>query len=158
MCSSEKIDEFRGNIIAVGEPLGDFTKFRGNSDELAFSVGIPSEFPRMSAIDFYCSVDKVKGVDGNNRVVVTLDGKYLSHSEQRTENMVSRLNLKGIEYQEDAALVGWTTTHIDSSKGNLALAVDDDGLCTEKMIHFSCRYVKDVDKYFTDAVKVVTDA
>ncbi|KAF3545061.1 hypothetical protein DY000_02009650 [Brassica cretica] len=48
MCSSEKTDEFRGNIIAVGEPLGDFTKFRGNSDELAFSVGIPSEFPRTS--------------------------------------------------------------------------------------------------------------
>ncbi|KAF3589653.1 hypothetical protein F2Q69_00030387 [Brassica cretica] len=47
MCSSEKTDEFRGNIIAVGEPLGDFTKFRGNSDELAFSVGIPSEFPRI---------------------------------------------------------------------------------------------------------------
>ncbi|KAF3515695.1 hypothetical protein DY000_02059226 [Brassica cretica] len=46
MGSSEKTDEFRGNIIAVGEPLGDFTKFRGNSDELAFSVGIPSEFPR----------------------------------------------------------------------------------------------------------------
>ncbi|WZZ34309.1 hypothetical protein YC2023_017710 [Brassica napus] len=46
MCSSEKTDEFRGNIIAVGEPLGDFTKFRGNSDELAFSVRIPSEFPR----------------------------------------------------------------------------------------------------------------
>ena len=44
--SSEKTDEFRGNIIAVGEPLGDFTKFRGNSDELAFSVGIPSEFSR----------------------------------------------------------------------------------------------------------------
>ncbi|KAF3488338.1 hypothetical protein F2Q69_00056130 [Brassica cretica] len=43
---SEKTDEFRGNIIAVGDPLGDFTKFRGNSDELAFSVGIPSEFPR----------------------------------------------------------------------------------------------------------------
>ncbi|CAN8270484.1 unnamed protein product [Cochlearia groenlandica] len=49
----------------------------------------------MSAIDFYCSVDKIKGVDGNNRVVVTLDGKYLSHSEQRTEHMVSRLNLHG---------------------------------------------------------------
>ena len=44
--SSEKTDEFRGNIIAVGEPLGDFTKFRGNSDELVLSVGIPSEFPR----------------------------------------------------------------------------------------------------------------
>ncbi|KAF3604212.1 hypothetical protein F2Q69_00034201 [Brassica cretica] len=42
----KKTDEFRGNIIAVGVPLGDFTKFRGNSDELAFSVGIPSEFPR----------------------------------------------------------------------------------------------------------------
>ncbi|KAF3585151.1 hypothetical protein F2Q69_00027972 [Brassica cretica] len=48
MCSSEKTDEFRGNIIAVGEPLGDFTKFRGNSDELAVGVGIPSEFPRSS--------------------------------------------------------------------------------------------------------------
>ena len=46
LCSSEKTDEFRGNIIAVGEPLGDFTKFRGNSDELVLSVGIPSEFRR----------------------------------------------------------------------------------------------------------------
>ncbi|KAF3560240.1 hypothetical protein F2Q69_00015522 [Brassica cretica] len=46
MCSSEKTDEFRGNIKAVGEPLGDFTKFRGNSDELAVGVGIPSEFRR----------------------------------------------------------------------------------------------------------------
>ncbi|KAF3552537.1 hypothetical protein DY000_02004868 [Brassica cretica] len=44
--SSEKTDEFRGNIIAVGEPFGDFTKFRGNSDELTVGVGIPSEFPQ----------------------------------------------------------------------------------------------------------------
>ncbi|EXB46744.1 Cyanate hydratase [Morus notabilis] len=36
----------------------------------------------MSAIDFYCSVDKVKGVDGKDRVVVTFDGKYLPYSEQ----------------------------------------------------------------------------
>lgn len=36
----------------------------------------------MSAIDFYCSVDKVKGVDGKDRVVLTFDGKYLPHSEQ----------------------------------------------------------------------------
>lgn len=36
----------------------------------------------MSAIDFYCSVDKVKGVDGKDRVVVTFDGKYLPFSEQ----------------------------------------------------------------------------
>ncbi|XP_042027623.1 cyanate hydratase-like [Salvia splendens] len=45
----------------------------------------------MSAIDFYCSVDKVKGVDGKDRVVLTFDGKYLPHTEQLTENMVSRL-------------------------------------------------------------------
>ncbi|RWV96203.1 hypothetical protein BHE74_00025892, partial [Ensete ventricosum] len=36
----------------------------------------------MSAIDFYCSVDKVKGVDGKDRVIVTFDGKYLPYSEQ----------------------------------------------------------------------------
>ncbi|XP_054800525.1 cyanate hydratase isoform X2 [Prosopis cineraria] len=36
----------------------------------------------MSAIDFYCSVDKVKGVDGKDRVVVTFDGKYLPYTEQ----------------------------------------------------------------------------
>ncbi|KAL5561152.1 hypothetical protein UlMin_030899 [Ulmus minor] len=35
----------------------------------------------MSNIDFYCSVDKVKGVDGKDRVVVTFDGKYFSYSE-----------------------------------------------------------------------------
>ncbi|PIA36296.1 hypothetical protein AQUCO_03400295v1 [Aquilegia coerulea] len=47
----------------------------------------------MSAIDFFCSVDKVKGVDGKDRVVVTFDGKYLPHTEHRSEHMVSRLNL-----------------------------------------------------------------
>ncbi|XP_073002452.1 cyanate hydratase [Typha latifolia] len=45
----------------------------------------------MSAIDFYCSVDKVQGVDGNNRVVITFDGKYLPYSEQRSQHMVSKL-------------------------------------------------------------------
>ncbi|KAI0493506.1 hypothetical protein KFK09_023624 [Dendrobium nobile] len=44
----------------------------------------------MSAIDFYCSVDKVKGVDGKDRVVITFDGKYLPYSEQKSEHMVSR--------------------------------------------------------------------
>ncbi|XP_021899443.1 cyanate hydratase [Carica papaya] len=48
----------------------------------------------MSAIDFYCSVDKVKGVDGKDRVVVTFDGKYLPYSEQKSEHMVSRLHLQ----------------------------------------------------------------
>uniref|UniRef100_A0A803LMM5 Cyanate lyase C-terminal domain-containing protein n=1 Tax=Chenopodium quinoa TaxID=63459 RepID=A0A803LMM5_CHEQI len=44
----------------------------------------------MSAIDFYCSVDKVKGVDGKDRVVVTFDGKYLPYTEQKSEHMLSR--------------------------------------------------------------------
>ncbi|XP_061340710.1 cyanate hydratase [Gastrolobium bilobum] len=44
----------------------------------------------MSAIDFYCSVDKVKGVDGKDRVLLTFDGKYLPHTEQKSEHMVSR--------------------------------------------------------------------
>ncbi|XP_059632320.1 cyanate hydratase [Cornus florida] len=49
----------------------------------------------MSAIDFYCSVDKVKGVDGKDRVVLTFDGKYLPYTEQKSEDMVSRLRLHG---------------------------------------------------------------
>ncbi|KAL0907413.1 hypothetical protein M5K25_021825 [Dendrobium thyrsiflorum] len=44
----------------------------------------------MSAIDFYCSVDKVTGVDGKDRVVITFDGKYLPYTEQKSEHMVSR--------------------------------------------------------------------
>uniref|UniRef100_A0A452YDI3 Cyanate lyase C-terminal domain-containing protein n=1 Tax=Aegilops tauschii subsp. strangulata TaxID=200361 RepID=A0A452YDI3_AEGTS len=35
-----------------------------------------------SAIDFYCSVDKIQGADGKDRVVVTFDGKYLPYTEQ----------------------------------------------------------------------------
>ncbi|XP_068662926.1 cyanate hydratase-like [Aristolochia californica] len=45
----------------------------------------------MSAIDFFCSVDKVQGVDQKDRVVVTFDGKYLPHTEHKTEHMISRL-------------------------------------------------------------------
>ncbi|KAF5465888.1 hypothetical protein F2P56_015853 [Juglans regia] len=48
----------------------------------------------MSAIDFFCSVEKVKGVDGKDRVVLTFDGKYLPHSEQKSEHMISRLRLQ----------------------------------------------------------------
>ncbi|XP_059447200.1 cyanate hydratase [Corylus avellana] len=48
----------------------------------------------MSAIDFFCSVDKIKGVDGKDRVVLTFDGKYLPHSEQKSEHMVSRQRLQ----------------------------------------------------------------
>ncbi|XP_074320325.1 cyanate hydratase-like isoform X2 [Silene latifolia] len=49
---------------------------------------------RMSAIDVYCSVDKIKGADGNDRVVVTIDGKYLGHTEQKSENMLSRSGMQ----------------------------------------------------------------
>uniref|UniRef100_A0A0C9S463 Cyanate hydratase n=1 Tax=Wollemia nobilis TaxID=56998 RepID=A0A0C9S463_9CONI len=45
----------------------------------------------MSAIDFYCSVDKVKGIDGKDRVVLTFDGKYLPHVEQKSEHCAARL-------------------------------------------------------------------
>lgn len=36
----------------------------------------------MSAIDFICSVDKVKGAHGEDRVLLTFNGKYLPHTEQ----------------------------------------------------------------------------
>ncbi|GLJ53865.1 hypothetical protein SUGI_1150240 [Cryptomeria japonica] len=45
----------------------------------------------MSAIDFYCSVDKVKGIDGKERVVLTFDGKYLPHVEQKSEESAAKL-------------------------------------------------------------------
>ncbi|TKY53744.1 Cyanate hydratase [Spatholobus suberectus] len=64
-------------IMHFGESIKDII----NED---FGDGI------MSAIDFYCSVDKVKGLDGKDRVVVTFDGKYLPHTEQKCEHMVSR--------------------------------------------------------------------
>ncbi|RAL54543.1 unnamed protein product [Cuscuta campestris] len=48
----------------------------------------------MSAIDFYCSVDKVKGVDGKDRVVVTFNGKYLPYTEQKSEHMMSNLQAR----------------------------------------------------------------
>lgn len=48
----------------------------------------------MSAIDFYCSVDKVEGADGKDRVVVTFDGKYLPYTEQKSEQMMSRQKLE----------------------------------------------------------------
>lgn len=40
----------------------------------------------MSAIDVFITVDKVKGKSGEDRVVLTLNGKFLPHVEQLTEN------------------------------------------------------------------------
>lgn len=39
----------------------------------------------MSAIDFYLTVDKVKGSQGEDRVVITFNGKFLPHIEQTKE-------------------------------------------------------------------------
>lgn len=41
----------------------------------------------MSAIDFYLNVDKVKGAHGEDRIVITMNGKFLPHIEQRLEDM-----------------------------------------------------------------------
>lgn len=37
----------------------------------------------MSAIDFKISIDKVKGDKGEDRVVITMNGKFLPHIEQK---------------------------------------------------------------------------
>lgn len=37
----------------------------------------------MSAIDFKLTVDKVKGSQGEDRVVITMNGKFLPHIEQQ---------------------------------------------------------------------------
>ncbi|KAM0053002.1 putative cyanase [Helianthus debilis subsp. tardiflorus] len=54
----------------------------------------------MSAIDFFCSVDKVKGVDGKDRVVLTFDGKYLPHTEHvsRVTNISRLFMILGYKY------------------------------------------------------------
>lgn len=39
----------------------------------------------MSAIDFYLSVDKIKGSQGEDRVVIVMNGKFLPHIEQRRQ-------------------------------------------------------------------------
>lgn len=38
------------------------------------------------------------------------------------------------------------------------MAVDDDGSFTERITHFTGRYVKDADKDIIEAVKVITNA
>ena len=44
----------------------------------------------MSAIDMYARVDRVKGAQGEDRVCITLNGKYLPHVEQIVANDTSR--------------------------------------------------------------------
>lgn len=44
----------------------------------------------MSAIDFYCTVDKMEGVQGERRVVITFNGKFLPYVEQRIQDNVAQ--------------------------------------------------------------------
>jgi len=43
----------------------------------------------MSAIDFYMSVDKMTGLQGEDRVVITMNGKFLPYIQQDTANDVA---------------------------------------------------------------------
>ncbi|KAH6556323.1 hypothetical protein KP509_1Z187900 [Ceratopteris richardii] len=45
----------------------------------------------MSAVGFYCSVEKVKGKDGEDRVAVVFNGKFLPHVVQRVEDNTAKL-------------------------------------------------------------------
>ena len=40
----------------------------------------------MSAIDFYCDVGTTTGKNGEKRVVITFNGKFLKHIEQRADD------------------------------------------------------------------------
>ncbi|KAL4190479.1 hypothetical protein AMTRI_Chr07g75850 [Amborella trichopoda] len=73
------IYRFNEAVMHFGESIKDII----NED---FGDGI------MSAIDFYCSIEKMKAPNGSDRVVITFDGKYLPHVEQRVEQMVSRVS------------------------------------------------------------------
>ena len=44
----------------------------------------------MSAIDFYVDVGTTTGKHGEKRVVITFNGKFLGHIEQKTENNTAR--------------------------------------------------------------------
>ena len=44
----------------------------------------------MSAIDFYLTVDEAKGKQGEKRVVITMNGKFLSHIEQVADDNTAK--------------------------------------------------------------------
>ncbi|EFN52758.1 hypothetical protein CHLNCDRAFT_138362 [Chlorella variabilis] len=49
----------------------------------------------MSAIDFYVTVDRITGKQGEARVAITLNGKFLPHVEQRAEDNTAATGQKG---------------------------------------------------------------
>jgi cyanate lyase len=44
----------------------------------------------MSAIGFYATIDKVVGKEGEPRVVITFNGKFLPYVEQKVEDNVAQ--------------------------------------------------------------------
>jgi hypothetical protein len=54
-------------------------------------LGVLSLAGIMSAIDVFIEVDKVKGALGEDRVVITLNGKFLPHVEQQAAKNTVRL-------------------------------------------------------------------
>mmetsp|Transcript_38554 Transcript_38554/g.80794 ORF Transcript_38554/g.80794 Transcript_38554/m.80794 type:complete len:208 (+) Transcript_38554:130-753(+) len=44
----------------------------------------------MSAIDFYCDVGTTTGKNGEKRVVITFNGKYLKHLEQKVDENTAK--------------------------------------------------------------------
>jgi len=44
----------------------------------------------VSAIDFYCDVGTTTGKHGERRVVITFNGKFLPHIEQRSEDNTAK--------------------------------------------------------------------
>jgi len=44
----------------------------------------------MSAIDMYATIDVIKGKQGENRLVITLNGKFLPHVEQVSEDNTAK--------------------------------------------------------------------
>jgi cyanate lyase len=44
----------------------------------------------MSAIDFYCDVGTTTGKNGEKRVVITFNGKFLPHIEQKSEDNTAK--------------------------------------------------------------------
>eukprot|EP00899_Mesostigma_viride_P014152 jgi/Mesvir1/22738/Mv14141-RA.1 len=49
----------------------------------------------MSAIDFYVDVNKVTGTKGEDRVVITFNGKYLPHIEQVADHSTAAVVMGG---------------------------------------------------------------
>ncbi|PWA50050.1 hypothetical protein CTI12_AA476130 [Artemisia annua] len=80
------IDSEKQEAFGPGRPFS----FEDSSGELKTPIH-KSELSKkgLSAIDIFCSVDKVKGIDGKDSVVLTFDGKDLPHTDQVSKNKIT---------------------------------------------------------------------